>query len=477
MTKRRPTGPRLDRRTTLKGLGAAALTPLVPGCVTTEDEVPFELLESIRENVDVVVLLMMENRSFDHYFGAMKLVEGREEVDGLDDGMSNPHPDGGDVLQHPADANCVADPPHGWNASHTQWGEGECDGFVAAHAARHGADEAHRVMGWFDRDMLSASYTLADHYAVCQRWFCSLMTSTWPNRFYSLAAQSGGNKSNTLPEDDFPSIFDRLDDVGRLWRTYFSNAPFSVLLPQTLFDESQFRPIDDFYDHAESGVLPDFTLLEPIYGRNDDHPPAHPLAGQILIASVYDALSRSPQWERSLLIVTYDEHGGWFDHVSPPTAPDERAEDGFDQLGFRVPSLVIGPWVKQGHVSDTVYDHTSVLAFLHTLYGTEPLTLRDAAANDLTDLFDAERLAAGQPAAPVTLPVIEADEDEIYALECAGPLFRGEGEPVPIGNQPELDALLDAEYRGTPVDRRHLTMETFRALLDRAQERGLLTLK
>src|SRR5690606_19713819 len=145
---------------------------------------------------------------------------------------------------------------------------------------------------------------------------------------------------------------------------------------------------------------PQVVVVEPLYGRNSDHPPEHPAAGQIFLSSIYDALAKGPQWARSLMMVTYDEHGGFFDHVPPPKAPDERAAAGFDQLGFRVPSLVLGPWVKQGGVSHTIYDHTSMLATIERHFGLEPLTVRDASANDLFDCLDLDRVRRGDPAAP-----------------------------------------------------------------------------
>ena len=469
---------RLDRRTALKGLGAAALSPLLPGCPGEPGpEVPTEITpELLRDRIDTVVFLMMENRSFDHYFGSLRLVEGRSDVDGLIEGMSNPHPGGGVVEVYPAVEPCIDDPPHGWNDCHNQWGDGANDGFVTEYLARHGPDTPGRVMGYWDRERLPASYALADRFVLCQRWFCSVMSSTWPNRYYSLAAQSGGAKGNYVPGGDFPSIFDRLDGAGLTWNAYYSNAPFSVLLPSSQIGDARFRGIEDFFAHAEAGYLPNFSLIEPFYGMNSDHPPEHPLAGQILIASVYEALARSEHWDRSLLVVTYDEHGGFFDHVSPPTVPDARADEGFDRLGFRVPGLVIGPWVWPGHLSDTQLEHTSMLAFCEYLWNLDPLTERDAAANDMTGLLDKGAVLSGQPRSAITLPVIVADEDEIHAPECVGGLLRSEGEPVSMHTQPELDAVMDERFAGTGIDRRHRTPELFRELLDKAEELGVLRL-
>lgn len=217
--------------------------------------------------------------------------------------------------------------------------------------------------------------------------------------------------------------------------------------------------------------MPSLTWVEPIYGRNDDHPPAHPLAGQVLIGSVYDALAKSPKWKSSLLILCYDEHGGFYDHVVPPKAPDERAADGFDQLGFRVPNLIVGPYAKERYVSHQVMDHTSILATLTTLWGMRPLTPRDAAAKDVTELLDPARLADGNPAPPITLPTLEVSEAELYAPACvAGAGLATGGAST---GQPELEAFLDA-HPGHPGDRRRHADATFEAVLRHAEKRGLL---
>src|SRR5262249_39760005 len=160
-------------------------------------------------------------------------------------------------------------------------------------------------------------------------------------------------------------------------------------------NESRLHTIKEFFDDAKNGKLPAVTFVDPNFGRNDDHPPCHPVFGQQFIASVYAALAASPLWNQLLFVVTYDENGGYFDHVAPPKAPDDRAREGFDQLGFRVPAVIAGPYVKSGHVSSTVRDHTSIIAHIRGMFNLPPLTARDAAANDLSDLLDEKRLAAG----------------------------------------------------------------------------------
>ncbi|MEE2830601.1 MAG: alkaline phosphatase family protein [Myxococcota bacterium] len=471
----------MDRRTALKGLGATAVAPWLAGCPGPSGDppepFPTELTpELLRERIDTVVVLMMENRSFDHYFGAYSLLEGREAVDGLTPGMSNPRPDGGEVEIHPADATCIPDPPHGWTSSHDQFAGGSNTGFVSEHYDRHGADEAHRVMGYFDRETLSTFYALADAGTLCDRWFCSLMTSTWPNRFYSIAAQNGGVYGNGFAEDaEWPSIFDRVAESGRSWANYFGNLPFSMLMHNRGLGDPNYLPLEDFFADAQAGLLPSLVWIDPIYGRNDDHPPCHPVAGQVLISSIYEALATGPHWERCLFLVYYDEHGGFFDHVPPPLAADARAKDGFDQLGFRVPALLSGPWVKEGHVSSRVYDHSSLLAFLEGLWELEPLSERDAAADPMMDVLDIDRLLEGRPAAPIQLPVIEADDAELYAPECAWDLnVRSDSPPSGVTGQPELEAVFDGRLAGSLHDRREQTDRIYEDLLDEAVRLGVL---
>ena len=472
----------IGRRGALKTLGAATLAPILPGCPSAPEEPstpPVELTDDlIRERIDTVVVLMMENRSFDHFFGALSLLEGREDVDGLTEGMSNPHPLGGTVEIHSADAYCIPDPPHGWTSCHDQFGGGANDGFVAEHYDRHGADEAHRVMGYFDRDTLSTYYALADSGVVFERWFCSLMTSTWPNRFYSLAGQNGGVHGNSFASDrDWPNIFGRVQAAGISWANYFGNVPFSLLMPDLGLGDEHLRPIEEFFEDAERGTLPQLVWLDPVYGRNCDHPPTHPVAGQVLVSSIYRALAESPQWDRTLFLITYDEHGGFFDHVPPPEAADARADDGFGQLGFRVPTLACGPWVKSGQSYSGVCDHTSVLAFIERLWGLEALTERDADADDLFGILDEQRLTENQPAAPSDLPLIEADKDELYAPECSYDInLRSDenSQQRSVTGQEELEALLDGPLAGSPHDRRADTDAIYEALLAEAERLGVL---
>ena len=454
---------RLNRRTALKGLGALAASPLL----TTSCE---GAVRPLRETIDTVVVLMMENRSFDHVFGSLSLEEGRTDVDGLRPGMFNPTMAGTPIASYAETLGCYTDPPHSWNASRTQFNEGKNDGFVRALEAKVGPEEAKRVMGYFRRADLPILYTLADHYALCQRWHASVLGPTWPNRFYLVGAQSNGVKSNDASGDySFSTIFDRLEHAGLDFAMYYGNISLTWMLRTDY--TGHYRDLDTFHQAAAAGKLPPFSLVEPLYGRNDDHPPAHPLAGELYIASIYDALARSPQWDRCLFVVCFDEHGGFFDHVAPPKTADDFAGEGFDQLGFRVPAVVMGPYVKQG-VSSTLYDHSSILAFVERLYDLPHLTARDAAANDLMELLDADRLSTRQPAPPISLPTVVADESVIYGDGCVFTFGSGEGGLRPATGQPELEAYLDANPR-PGLDRRASSDQSFAEWLAQVERRGL----
>jgi phospholipase C len=360
---------------------------------------------------------MMENRSYDHYLGA-RAFEGKPG-DGLVAGMSNPDPDGNPIEIWPATPAlmemCVADPPHGWDASRTQMNGGVNDGFVLAHMQAHADTMKSGLtpMQYMTRDIVPVTNALADEYTICDRWFCSVLGPTLPNRMYWHAATSNGAKANSEviqgAFEGVTSLYHRLEAAGIDWAYYYFDVPVLGVLQGVELEGRLRRYMYDFIDEAAAGTLPPVVYIDPGFAFNDDHPPHHPFLGQQLLASTYQALATSPQWKNCLLVVTYDENGGFYDHVAPPTAPDALAAQGFDQLGFRVPTLVVGPYAKQSYVSSVQYDHTSALAHVERHFGLEPMTMRDAAANDLTDCLDEQRLAAGTTLTPITVPAVEID--------------------------------------------------------------------
>jgi phospholipase C len=435
---------RRDALKTLGGLaGAAGMARFLPGCGGGDDG---------PDGITTYVYLMMENRTYDHLLGARSM-EGLPG-DGLRPGFSNPDINGQMVAPYAATLDrgtpiatvCDIDPPHGWTASHNQFNTGAMDGFLRVHQTAHGGlASATEPMKYLTRQHVPITWALADEYTVCDRWFASVMGPTLPNRAYWHTGTSFGLDDNQEVLDKFasvpvPTIYNRLADAGVEWRYYFGNlavvsllgnpGPFQLDLGPTdgtgrvrRFGDARFSA-GQFFKDAAAGTLPPVVYIDPAFGNNDDHPPVHPILGQELIAAVYTALAKSPQWKNIMLVITYDEHGGYFDHVPPPTTADDTLErfgvPGFQQLGFRVPALVIGPYAKQRYVSSVQYDHTSALKHLQNTFGLERLTARMDAANDLSDCIDMDRLAAKDPAPPIELPVLNALEWPVEHDSCKG---------------------------------------------------------
>jgi len=340
--------------------------------------------------IDHFVIMMQENRSFDHYFGRLPAA-GHDDVDGLPAGAANPDANGNPVEVFHADQYCIRDVAHSWNSSHRQYNDGANDGFVTTN------DPAgERALGYLDEGDLPFYYGLAKTFAIGDRMFCSVLGPTFPNRFYFLAATSDGRINNRLVPFMRASIFDRLDAAGITWKVYAPDLAFALL-----FGELP-RPLAEFYADAAAGTLPQVAYVDPSFGlsgeveQNDEHPPSNPQLGQLFVESVYDAVRASPLWPRSAMILTYDEHGGFYDHVPPPGAcipddvpPETDANDvqaAFDRYGFRVPLVVISPWARPGHVSHSTYDLTSVLRLLEARWNLPALTARDANATQQDEI-------------------------------------------------------------------------------------------
>jgi phospholipase C len=421
---------------------------------------------------------MMENRSFDHALGARSL-EGLPG-DGLRPGLSNLDRNGLAIAPFAASSDrnaaapsvCDPDPPHTWDQCHAQFNDGAMDGFVTEHQDLHSGSAGLEPMKYLTRDNQPITWALADAYTVCDRWFCSVMGPTLPNRAYWHTGTSFGINSNAEVINRFstgvpvPTIYNRLDEAGVDWAYYYGTLSVVSLLAQPGPYQLDLGPTDgtgrvrrfgdgklgngQFFRDAAAGVLPSVVYIDPGFGSNDDHPPVHPILGQELIASVYTALAKSPQWKNIMLVVTYDEHGGYYDHVPPPLTTDDTLQkfgtDGFRQLGVRVPTIVIGPYAKQG-VSSVQYDHTSALKHLQTTFGLGSLTARVDAASDLTDCIDQDRLLRGDPAPPIKLPVLDSEEWPAFDEACrsAGG-FRVANDPITewANENPEMFAGGDA---------------------------------
>jgi phospholipase C len=373
--------------------------------------------------IDHVLVLMQENRSFDHYFGRLPAA-GHRRVRGLPRRAANRATDGARVRAFHEERYCIEDVAHSWNASHEQWNRGRNDGFVLTNEP-----DGARAMGYYDETDLPFYYALATTFAIADRFFCSLLGPTFPNRYYLLTGTSDGRIRNDLVVYTRPSIFGQLDAAGVSWKVYASDLAFAFILadvnPGRL---ERVRPIDEYFADAAAGTLPQVAYLDPrfvgdVLTRSDEHPPANMQVGQRFVADVVTALIASPQWPSSALFVTYDEHGGYYDHVRPPRAcepddvpPDRREGDveaKFDRYGFRVPLIAVSPWVKPGFVSHRTYDLTSVLRFVQTRFGLPALTRRDANARPLLELFDFRRPGLLSPP-----PLPEATIDAERAERC-----------------------------------------------------------
>jgi phospholipase C len=430
----------MRRRDALKRMGglaaAAGMAKFLPACADDGDNSPV--------GITTYVYLMMENRSYDHWFGARSALEGKAG-DGFSQNVRYPDANGALIAPYTPpnkEAPCVLDPPHGWDAAHNSFNGGLMDGFLIEHQVDHPGSIEN--VQYLTRDQIPVSYALADAYTVCDRWFCSVMGPTLPNRAYWHAASSFGLKVNSEVLNEFgagvpiPTIYNRLEDKGVDWAYYFGNLAVVSILGNEGPYKLDLGPNDgtghirrfgdalegagQFFEDAKNGTLPSVCYIDPTFGENDDHPPVHPILGQEMIAAIYTALANSPQWKNILFVVTYDENGGFFDHVPPPTTVDDTEAKfgiaGFEQMGFRVPTMVIGPYVKQNYVSSVVFDHCSALKHLQNAFGLEPLNPRMDAATDLSDCLDMDRLAAGDPADPIEIPLVDRFDWPTTAESC-----------------------------------------------------------
>jgi phospholipase C len=275
------------------------------------------------------------------------------------------------------------------------------------------------IMGVFTPEMLPILSGLARGYAVCDRWFASAPTETLPNRAFAAAGTSQGHMDDATHSFTAPSIFGALSKKGVSWAIYGYNA--DPLTRLTFSDtatapKSHFGRFTDFSAAAKAGTLPAYAFLEPSWGPtgNSQHPNYDVALGEQLIHDVYYALRGGPAWNQTLLIITYDEHGGCFDHVSPPAtaaAPDASVgEFGFDfkRFGVRVPTVLISPLIAPGTVfragGPTPFDHTSILKTVDLRWGIQPLTARDAAAADLAAVLTLAQARSDDPIAGVSVP-------------------------------------------------------------------------
>jgi phospholipase C len=382
--------------------------------------------------IDTIVFVMMENRSFDHLLGDLPAA-GQPDVEVAPAGVTNPDSQGHPIARfHLADL-CTADTNHTWDGSHRQFDDGKNDGFVITNEGFQGGPaDGTRAMGYYTAADAPYTYALATTFAVADHYFCSILDETFPNREYLWAATTFGHIDGNLIADPKPTIFDALDAANVAWHDYHETLP-SI----GIYTDSYSRNLDHvetfphFLTAAAAGTLDPLVIVEPdftgdgVYASSDDfHPPSDLQSGEAFLEKVVSALIASPQWPHMAIFISFDEHGGFYDHVPPPQAcaPDGLAPmlqpgdapGGFDRYGFRVPLIAVSPYARPHAVAHTVYDHTSLLRFLEARQLLGALTARDANAAPLFELFDFANPALLHPP---SLPSAQPDAARLAA--CA----------------------------------------------------------
>ncbi len=404
------------------------------------------------QKIEHVVQLMLENRSFDQMLGFLYEDAGNRSptgapYEGLTGEETNPDDFGQETqvfkIDHASDHPYLrpgADPGEGFHNTNLQLYSTDAPapgavptnrGFVinfkaaiASDLARHFKDtlpntDASEIMGMYSPEMLPIMSGLAKGYAVCDHWFASVPTQTIPNRAFAGAGTSQGHLDNHVKVFTCPSIFGRLSDQNLEWAIYgYDAAPLTRHdFPDTQnADASHFGHFRDFQTRAANGTLPAYTFLEPSFGAsgNSQHPNYDVALGEKLIHDVFKALHDGPGWNETLLIITYDEHGGNYDHVPPPggaVAPDDSVgEFGFDfsRFGVRIPALLISPRIAAGTVfraKQGTIDHTSVLRTIADRWSLAPLTKRDKAAPSLADVLTLATPRTDNPIENVVIPI------------------------------------------------------------------------
>jgi phospholipase C len=393
-----------------------------------------------------IVIVMMENHSFDNYLGVLGRGDGLPTDDAGNVAASNPASGGRFVpaTHFSTTRQHVGVPTQSWEASHLQWGGGTNAGFATAVERCAPSADPTIAMGYWTAQDLPFYSALADVFPVADRWFASCLGPTIPNRRFLISGTANGLTSDTLSHCfDYPpngTIFDLLSRHGIAWRNYHSVSRFRPLLKrltgrhgirsgryaawgfQNLADRlggggeraksylqftadayplgllrylAHLRSVDDFVADAARGALPAVSIVDPDFRADSEENPQDVRLGESFAGRVINAAMHGADWIGTFLVWCYDEHGGYYDHVPPPEAPtpDDRGPDapgpfGFDRYGFRVPAVIVSPFAKQDYVSHVVRDHTSLLKLIERKWNLPPLTMRDAAADDLLDAVD-----------------------------------------------------------------------------------------
>jgi phospholipase C len=346
--------------------------------------------------LDTIVVLMMENRSFDHYLGWLPGADGRQAGLTYVDAAGAPH----ETHRLAPDFQGCAhpDPDHSWVGGRQQLDGGRMDGFL-----RSGENDVFSI-GYYAEQDLPFIPSVAREFTTFDRFFCSLLASTYPNREYMHAAQSYGMVDNTLPVENgqtgFPdsTIFASLAAKGVSNRYFYTDIPVSALWGAPGLARS--GQVQEYYERCASGTLPQVSFVDPAFNgeeqgtSGDEHPHGDVRLGQAFMADVVHSFIESPQFKRGALFIVYDEWGGFFDHVRPPRVPDIRSSPevagDFGQMGMRIPAVAVSPYVRRGHVDHNIYGFESILKLIRYRFGLAPLTTRDQYARNIVRSFDFE---------------------------------------------------------------------------------------
>ena len=404
---REPQNP--SRRRFLGSLAAASGAALLPGCGKgggngadagfTPGALPV-LPKPEDSGIDHIVVVMMENRSFDHMLGWVPGADGKQA--GLKFLDKDLHPR--DSFRLSQDAaygfqGCGwADPDHSYAGGRIQYNNGALDGWLLTPGTSATPDDLFPI-GYYTDEDLPFYKGIVPNFTTLDRYHCSILSQTFPNRFYMHAGQTDRN-DNALTFSTLPTIWDRLADKGRSGMFFFSDVPFIGLWRDKYMDITS--QLSAFHLMAQGGQLPDVSYIDPNFGGSvgesptgvsqDDHPQADVRNGQNFLNQIYDSVRTSPQWDRTLLIINYDEWGGFYDHVLPPKAPVTPEEFALFQndgrLGFRVPCILIGPRARKGYVDHNLFDHNSVLNFICWRFGLDTLAARGQSSLNLAYALD-----------------------------------------------------------------------------------------
>ncbi len=437
--------PKMSRRSMLKSVGglaaSAVVSKYIPPNVRKVLADPPRRRGSFRE-IKHVVLLMQENRSFDHYFGTLSGVRGYGDRNAmrLSNGRSvfyQPDPDNPDGYLLPfhldtrkTNAQKIPSTSHAWSVQHSAWNKGRMDNWVPAHLKADGANGPY-VMGYYTREDIPFQFALAEAFTICDNYHCSLLGPTWPNRMYWMTGTidptgAGGGPviRNTPIKGGFrwKTYAERLEEAGVSWKVYQQkdNYGTNMLANFKSFQEAgkdsplyrkgiAYGPEGEFEYDAMNGKLPAVSWILPT-SYQSEHPDYMPADGAAFVASKIDAIAANPDlWAETVFILDYDENDGLFDHVPPPVpapgTPDEFVNGEPIGAGFRVPCIIVSPWTAGGWVCSDKFDHTSVLQFLEKFTGVKEPNItqwRRDTFGDLTSTFRFGDRASRGPVLPDT---------------------------------------------------------------------------